>query len=103
MGLVLKPRNFQVLETTSLHCRLSTHTPVTRLRLNMAWSRPGKRPGFPTLDGSPKGEVSLNTQAGTRRSNGSDGLEFKSDWGIITTLQRLDQTLAWRSESQVSG
>lgn len=37
------------------------------LRLNMAWSWPGKRPGFPTLDGSPKGEVSLNTRAGTRR------------------------------------
>ena len=54
----------------------------------MAWSWPGKRPGFPTLDGSPKGEVSLNTRTGTRRSNGSDGFEFKSDWGIITTLQR---------------
>lgn len=24
MGLVLKPRNVQALETTSLHCRLST-------------------------------------------------------------------------------
>lgn len=51
-----------MLEATSLHCPLSTPEPGGNqdLRMNMGWSWPRKRPGFPTLDGSPKVKVSLD-------------------------------------------